>query len=154
MDKDRINLFVSHSGKDENMIEPFKKLIGHKYYVRDSSIKESNPNRATDEKYIKYNILAPKIDWAGVVVVLVGPRTHERDYVNWEIEYAQRHNKKIIGVYLPGAEDSDIPEALEKYGDSLVTWDEKKVIKALDGNIAWEDSKGTTRKSAMERGEC
>lgn len=154
MDKDKINLFVSHCGKDEDMIEPFKKLIGQKYDVRDSSIKESNPNRATDEKYIKYEILAPKIDWAGVVVVLMGPKTHERDYVNWEIEYAQKHNKKIIGVYLPGAEDSDIPEALEKYGDSLVTWNEKKVVNALDGNIAWENSKGAPRKSVMERGEC
>lgn len=135
---ENINLFVSHYGGDEKYIEPLKKLIGSKYLIRDSSIVETEPNNASNENYIKYNILAPKINWAGTVMVLVGPKTHERDYVNWEINYAIRHGKRIVGVYLPGAENSDIPEGLKKYGDALVRWDANKIISSIHGDITWK----------------
>lgn len=154
MDKEKINIFISHYGKDEKHIEPLKELIGSRYNVRDSSIVETEPNNATNERYIKYGILAPKIDWAGTMVVLVGPKTHERDYINWEIEYAIKNNKKLIGVYLPGAEDSDIPDGLAKYGDALVTWDARKVTAAIGGNTNWECSDGNTRPSISMRGVC
>lgn len=154
MEKQKINLFVSHYGGDEDKIEPFKQLIGSKYAVRDGSIKESNPNNANNENYIKYNILAPQIDWAGKFVVLIGPKTHERDYVNWEIEYAQRHNKQIVGVYLPGAENSDIPDGLSKYGDSVVKWEKDKVLSALSGSTDWENSDGSPRPSQISREVC
>jgi hypothetical protein len=149
------NLFVSHYGGDEKHIESLKNLIGRKFDVRDSSIVETQPNNASNEQYIKYKILAPKIDWAGTMVVLVGPKTHERDYVNWEIDYAIRHDKKIIGVFLPGAENSDIPEGLKKYGDSLVQWNANKINAAIDGKINWENSDGSRRGSSiMSRGAC
>lgn len=152
---DKINLFVSHYGGDEKYIEPLKKLIGSRFSVRDSSIVETEPNNASNEQYIKYKILAPKIDWAGTMVVLVGPKTHERDYVNWEIDYAIRHDKKIIGVFLPGAEDADVPEGLKKYGDSLVSWDSNKINATIGGKVEWEKSDGNQRNSSMmSRGRC
>lgn len=58
-----INLFVSHKGEDESKIEAFKKLMEKRGYdFRDSSIKESEPNRATDEEYIKNKYLRPSIN--------------------------------------------------------------------------------------------
>ena len=155
MYKEKINLFISHNGKDRGYMEPFKEMIGPAYYVRDSSLDESEPNNANNEQYIKYRIIAPKIDWAGTVAVLIGPKTHERDYVNWEIEYAIKHDKRIIGVFLPGAEDSDVPEGIEKYGDALVEWDADKVISAIDGDTVWQQSDGNPRPSvSMPRGVC
>lgn len=151
---EKINIFVSHYGGDEKHIEPLKKIIGTNYDVRDSSIVETEPNNASNEDYIKYNILAPKIDLAGTIVVLIGPKTHERDYVNWEIEYALKNNKRLIGIYLPGATDSDLPEGLEKYGDSIVPWNATKIIAALNGESIWDCADGTPRISASERGEC
>lgn len=41
-----INLFVSHKGEDESKIDAFKKLMERKGYdFRDSSIRESEPNK-------------------------------------------------------------------------------------------------------------
>ncbi|MDR0605061.1 MAG: TIR domain-containing protein [Bacteroidales bacterium] len=156
MSKDKINIFISHYGGDEKYINSFKGMIGDAYDVRDSSIVETDPNKAKDEQYIKYQILAPKIDWAGKVVVLIGPNTHERDYVNWEIEYALKQSKQIIGVFLPGASRSDIPEGLDKFGDYLVTWDHDKIISAINGEkISWENADGTQRPSiTTQRGVC
>ncbi|MDE6284299.1 MAG: TIR domain-containing protein, partial [Bacilli bacterium] len=101
-----------------------------------------------------YKILKPKIDWVGTVVVLIGKETKNRPYVNWEIEYAIRHEKKIIGVYLPGATEEDVPEGVLKYGDSLVTWEARKITKALSGGTEWETPKGTRRPDVETRGVC
>jgi len=38
---------------------------------------------------------------------------------NWEIEQANKQNKRIVGVYAQGGKDAEIPTALEKYASSL-----------------------------------
>ena len=154
MEKERKNIFISHYGGDEKYVEPFKKLLSSKINAYDSSVVESEPNNAANADYIKYQILAPKIKWAGTFVVLIGEETQYRDYVNWEIEYAIKNDKRIIGVYLPGADKDDVPEALEKYGDSLVTWDKTKVIGAMQGGTEWDTPNGDPRPKVQFRGEC
>lgn len=152
----KINLFVSHYGGDEEYISKFKNLLSkNDYEIRDSSIVESEPNNATNKEYIK-SLIRSQIDWAGKVVVLIGPKTAERDWVNWEIEYAAHSgDKRIIGVYLRGATDSDIPEALNEYGDALVTWNSDKIIAAIEGEDIWQDSTGNTRPPVdSPRGTC
>lgn len=152
-----INLFVSHSGNDENKIDAFKKLMEKKGYdFRDSSIRESEPNRAHNEDYIKQGILKPAIGWAGTVVVLVGRDTHTSAWVNWEIEYGVKNNKKIVGVYLPGETGAILPPALTKFGCSCVSWNADKIDKAIQNNIAiWEDVNGNPiSPNIPNRGTC
>lgn len=148
------NIFISHYGGDEKYVEQFKNKIGNNVKVRDGSIVETEPNNATNEQYIKYKILAPQIDWAGTVIVLIGSQTKYRDYVNWEIEWAIKHDKRIVGVYLPGSKENDIPENLKKYGDALVTWDAKKITSAVAGNNEWETPAGEQRPITAIRGTC
>ena len=151
----QINLFVSHYGGDEKYIDKFKEIANKKYDVRDSSIIESEPNNANNTEYIK-SLIRPQIDWAGTVVVLIGPKTAERDWVNWEIEYAEKYgDKRIIGVYLPGSVDADIPQSLQEYGDACVAWDANKIIEALAGASIWQDSLGQTKPIyGTQRGTC
>ncbi len=139
-----MNLFVSHKGEDENKIDAFKKLMAKKgYHFRDSSIRESEPNRANNKEYIKHNILKPAIDWAGTMVVLIGKDTHKSEWVDWEIEYAMKHDTKIVGVFLPGEKDAELPDSLKDYGDSCVGWNSDKIDEAIrsDKQI-WEDADG------------
>lgn len=49
----------------------------------------------------------------GTVVVLIGKDTAKSNYVNWEIKAAAEMGKRIIGVYLYGAKDEDIPQELK-----------------------------------------
>lgn len=139
-----INLFVSHKGEDESRIEDFKNLMKHKGYdFRDSSIKESEPNKANDEDYIKREYLKPAIDWAGTIVVLIGQNTYKSDWVDWEIDYAQKQGKKIIGVFLPGEKDATIPDTLKDYADSIVGWNSEKIDDAIKNDEPfWEDNDG------------
>ena len=155
--KEPVNIFISHCGEDADQLENLHNLLkGKGYEVRDSSIDERNPNNAKDPEYIK-SLLRPKIDWAGKVLVLIGPETHTKEWVDWEIEYASNFgNKRIIGVYDRGATDSDIPENLNKYGDALVPWNSDKLEAAVSGENIWLDTDGNPRKGVWptNRSSC
>ena len=143
------NIFVSHYHTDAERIEDLKSLLGtHGMTMKDSSIYENkNPNNAHNEEYIK-SIIRPQIDWAGTMVVLIGKDTSKSEHVNWEIEHAARKGKRIVGVYLPGESDSELPEALNKYGDSLQKWNGESIISGINGDNTWNGPSrnwGTTR---------
>lgn len=136
---DTKNIFVSHFHGDAHMIENLKGILRNNGLdMRDSSIYENkNPNNATNEDYIK-SFIRPEIRWAGTVVVLIGKDTHTSDYVNWEIEYAAREGKRIVGVYLPGEDDSELPDAFNQYGDALRHWNGNSIIDAINGDDTWD----------------
>lgn len=156
---DTINIFVSHHHSDASVIDSLKELIGKgsKFDIRDSSISEyKDPNNAHNEDYIM-SLIRPKIDWAGTVIVLIGDKTHASEWVEKEIEYAHRHGKTIIGVYERGLADQDalIPEALEKYADSILNWNSENINKALEGGPVFTNSAGGTRNGGrMTHDEC
>ena len=101
---------------------------------------------AKDPDYIKREILAPGIDWAGTLVVLVSPGTHESGWVNWEIERAANQGKRIVGVWDYGAKDCDVPEKLDEYANAVVGWQSDRVLDAIFGRINnWETSTGGLR---------
>lgn len=144
------NIFVSHQHNDADKIEAFKNLIGrHGMDMRDSSIYEYKlKNNATNEHYIKYELIKPQIQWAGTVVVLIGKDTGKSDYVNWEIKTAAEMGKRIVGVFLQGAKDEDIPPELYEHGHNLVGWNGEKIVRAINGeDMEWEKPDGTVRDS-------
>ena len=105
---------------------------------------------SNNEEYIK-SLIRPRIDWAGTTVVLIGKNTSKSDYVNWEIEHAASKGKRIVGVYLQGESDSEIPEALNKYGNSLQKWNGESIISGITGDNTWN---GPGRNWATERVTC
>ena len=141
------NVFISHVHEDDELVGKLKDLLGKSGYgIRDSSIDSSKPNEATSENYIKSGILAPHIQWASVVVVLVTPKTKDSKWVDWEIEYAKKEGKRIVGVWGQGCQDTDIPQALESYGDAMVGWQTDGVIDAIEGKIdKWYSCDGKER---------
>jgi hypothetical protein len=131
------NVFISHYGKDDEHVQKLKNLLGNKgYQLRNSSIDSTKPNQASNPDYIK-QLLRSRLKWSSTCVVLIGPNTHKRDWVNWEIEQAFKLEKQIIGIFIHGASSSDTPENLDKYGSALVGWDSSNTIKALGGENIW-----------------
>jgi len=58
---------------------------------------------ASVTRFSKQKILKPRIDRASVLVVLITPDTANSWWVNWEIEYAAKQGKHIVGVCAQGA---------------------------------------------------
>jgi hypothetical protein len=141
------NIFISHIHEDDSGLGAMKELLRkNNFQIRDASINSSRPNNANDPNYIKYQILAPRIRWAGAMVVLISPGTHKSDWVNWEIDYAQKCGKPIIGVWANGAKDCDIPEKLDLYADAVVAWRSEDIRDAICGKINnWATSSGELR---------
>lgn len=146
MSDDR-NVFISHIHEDDAGLAKMKALLArHGMTIRDSSITSDKPNNAKSPDYIKSEILAPHITWAGVMIVYISPGTKNSEYVNWEIEYAHTLGKRIVGVWANGASGTEVPEALDKYADAVVNWDGQRIIDAIEGRINnWCDTKGEPR---------
>lgn len=112
--------------------------------VRDYSITADNPNNAHSEDYIKFQILAPRIQQSSTLVVYVSPETKDSPWVDWEIEYAQKQGKRIVGVWAHGEGGCEVPDALDKYADAVVGWIGNRIVDAINGRINdWENPDGS-----------
>jgi hypothetical protein len=141
------NVFISHIHEDDDGLVKLKDLIAKGgLTVRDSSINSSNPNDAKDPDYIKSQILAPQIQWASTLLVYITPQTKDSEWVNWEIEYAEKQGKRIVGIYAHSANECDIPEALEKYADDIEGWNSDGIVDAIVGKTnEWHSPSGQIR---------
>ena len=139
------NVFVSHVHEDDDGLAKLKDLLkANGMTIRDYSISSDNPNNAKSEGYIKSEILAPRIQQCSTLVVYVSTETKDSDYVNWEVEYAQNQDKRIVGVWADGEKGCELPEALTKYADAVVGWTGNRIIDAINGEIdGWENPDGS-----------
>ena len=145
------NVFISHIHEDDPGLSDLKNLLkSGGMDVRDGSINSANPNNAKDENYIKYQVLAPRIQWCSVLIVYISPETHTSQYVNWEIEYAHQLGKQIVGVWEQNAKGCTIPEALENYHDAIVGWNSQRIIDAIEGKLKTSEGPDCVPRPARE----
>lgn len=140
------NVFISHVHEDDEGLGKLKGLLDDNgMTIRDYSIRSDNPNNAHSEDYIKSQILAPRIQQCRTLVVYVSPETKNSTYVDWEIDYAHREGKRIVGVWAHGEDGCELPEALTKYADAVVGWTGNRIIDAINGKInGWENPDGSS----------
>ena len=141
------NVFISHVHEDDASLANLKDLLAAKgFKIRDASVTAEKPNKARDPDYIKSSILAPRIKWSGTMIVFVSPKTRNSPWVDWEIEYAHKAGKRIVGVWAHGANECDTPDALDLYADAVVGWDSDRIIDAVAGRITdWRTPAGDLR---------
>jgi hypothetical protein len=138
------NVFISHIHEDDSRLAELKSLLSKNgMMIRDASINSSNPNNASNHDYIKREILAPQIKWAGILIVYISPKTKDSAWVNWEIEYAAKQDKRIVGVFEQGAKDCELPTALKELADNVVGWHGNSIIDAILGKDGWENADGS-----------
>lgn len=150
-DNNRRHLFISHHHQDDAEVSKLTNLLAGKGYdVRNSSVRMKPQNeRRMEEKRVSdrviERILRMKLSWASTVVVLIGKETHERKWVNWEIDKANAQGKRIVGVFVRGGTEADIPPSLEKYGSAIVNWNTDSIMAAIDGKNDFQNPDGSTR---------
>lgn len=146
-DKEIKNIFVSHYHKDEESIQKLKDLLSDDYCIKNYSVTTDKYNEAENEDYIKYEYLKPLITQSSALICFIGPETHDSEWVDWEIREAEKLGKPIIGVYIQGAKDSDVPQALKEFADAIVGWNADNIMKALGGESGFVNADGTPRAS-------
>lgn len=147
----RRHFFISHHHKDDEHVTKLTNMLQNRGYdVRNSSVRMKPENqRRMDEKKVSdkviERILRMKISWAGTVVVLIGKDTHKRPWVDWEIKKANEQGKKLVGVYLRGGSEADVPPSLEKYATKIVKWHPDSIMDAIDGKNVFQAPDGSIR---------
>lgn len=138
------NVFISHIHEDDAGLGKLKDLLASKgVEIRDSSIHKGKFNSATDPDYIKTALLAPQFQWAGTFICYISPETRQSTWVNWEIEYAAKQGKRIVGVWRYGEALCEVPEALKEYADAIVGWNGDAIIDAINGKDGWQNPDGS-----------
>jgi hypothetical protein len=150
--KIRRHVFISHHHADDAEVTKMTDMLGRKNHeIRNSSIRAKPANQERLDKGLVKDetikrLLRMKISWASTVVVLIGKQTASRPWVNWEIEQANRQGKRIVGVFVRGGTEADVPLSFEKYGSSLVGWNTDSITGAIDGGEnMFQNPDGTSR---------
>ncbi len=142
MQNEIINAFISHFHEDEGAVGRMQCLLGDRVTLRNGSVTSDKYNNAHNPDYIK-TMLRSRISWASTFICLIGPKTHNSEWVEYEIEAAHRMGKPIIGVYDLGATDADVPDSLKKYADSIVGWRKDSIMAAIAGTRNFENIDGS-----------
>lgn len=144
------NVYVCHYHEDRVAIKKMEELLGDEYRVVNSSVTPNVYTGSGSKDKIK-SILRPLIESSSVLICLIGPDTDTSEWIDWEIRIADMVNKHIIGVYIPGAKDSQIPRALEEFAEAIVCWKRQNVIAAINGSKIFEKSDCSPREVIKHR---
>ena len=139
-----INLFFSYYFEDRDAYDRILDMLHNRGYFYYKNYSMTDKSKAQSEEYVK-SLIRPRIDRSSVIVVLIGPGTYTRRWVNWEIDYAAGKGKRILGVYLWGYSNARLPRRLrelynEDYSDlALVKWNTDSIVRAIRGENIWRE---------------
>ena len=97
----RRKVFISyHHGNDQIYYDEFTRLFHYQYEaIRDNSLDriiESN-----DTEYVMRQIREQHINGTSCTIVLIGEKSHERKYLDWEIKATLDKCHGLVGLVLP-----------------------------------------------------
>lgn len=97
----RRKTFVSyHHGGDQHYYDEFSRFFHNKFEaVFDNSLARQIDSENVD--YVMQRIRDNHLTGISCTVVLIGARTHERKYVDWEIKATLAKQHGLVGIVLP-----------------------------------------------------
>ena len=163
-------LFISYYHKDdEKYRNRFEELFGDLFINK--SVKIGDINEDVSTEYIISLFRENYISDASVVVVLIGPNTHCRKHVDWEISAGLHNNTGLVGLILPNHNcykkgscyNRDLPDRLVANLDTkyalLYDWTENRshmeniIEKAFENKLKKQKDKVNPKKQ-MKQNRC
>ena len=81
-----------------------------------------SPVDSQNKQYIQRKV-REQLKGTSVTIVLIGRRTADSDWVDYEIRASLERGKGVLGIRLKGAENADIPPALREAGAKTIDWE-------------------------------
>ena len=150
------NIFISHYGRDDEHVQSLKERLRNQgRTVRNFSVDSTNhkDGRKPSDAVVQ-RLLRMRIKWSSTFICLIGPETHTRKWVNYEIRMAHLLGKRIVGVYTHGSNNSvELPEAYKKYGSPPIGWNSiDKLGEIIQGkNFPAENPDGSIARPMFHR---
>ena len=137
------NIFLSHYVEDDEKVQQIKQRLTDKgYEARNFSVDSTKhkdgrtPSNAVIKRYLEM-----RIRLSSVFICVIGPKTHTRPWVDFEIQEAIRQGKQIVGIFIHGYKDiAQIPYALDAESNPIIGWNSiEKLGDIIEGNYDLED---------------
>lgn len=143
-----LNKKVTSYDEEDEIQNPKKKVLTS-FHMKDEYAKKLFIHQAKDEKYnldfINYSVDEPfdsqwraqwreRMSMCSTLIVLIGPETHKREAVNWEINTAYNMGKKVVGVRIHRYKNHSIPQSMIDNNAQIVSWDLDKISEELNEN--------------------
>jgi DNA-directed RNA polymerase subunit L len=134
---------VTLNGYDEGE----KRCVFISFHAEDEAQVNLLRQQAKDEKsdisFIDYSVKEPfddkwktrateRIKRSSIFICMIGPDTHKREAVLWEINKAYELGKKVIGVRIYRNANHKIPKPLVDNHAKIINWDLKAINKELE----------------------
>ncbi len=121
-------VFISFHVEDEAQVELLRQQAKDERYdieFTDYSVKEP-----FDDKW--KTRAAERIKRSSVFICMIGPETHKREAVIWEINKAYELGKRVIGVRIYKDTNHKIPQPLLDNNAKIINWDLKAIATELE----------------------
>ena len=128
----RRRVFISFQNEDLNEVNLFRgqaKNEDSELDFIDSSLKV--PFNSENAEYIKRGI-RDRIDQCSVTVVFVGEKTHESEWVDWEIRESIKRGRGVVAVISRDDSSIKIPKAVTENNIKVVPWKHAKIKEAIE----------------------
>nr|BDT35129.1 TIR domain-containing protein [Myxococcus sp. MH1] len=130
------NHIVTQAQPNDAVPQELRELLrGNGYVLQAMQGEDSVPVSTGTTPHINGVLLVRRATGADVLLVLISPGASTKAQVNQEIERAKKQGLRIVGVYVNGGQESDIPTGFQMYGDALVGCLADHVIDAICGRI-------------------
>ena len=124
------NLFISHGwDRDEEYIRLVNNLNQYSNFQwRNYSVSIANPLSGGTQRKLSVEI-DRQLRLASAVLIISGIYVTYREWINFEIDLADKYDKPIIGIIPRG--NIYIPNAVKEFAWEIVRWYTPSIIKAI-----------------------
>lgn len=118
------------------------------FHVDDEAQVELLRQQAKDDRFdiefIDYSIKEPfdekwktqateRIRQSSIFICMIGPETHRREAVIWEINKAYELGKKVIGIRIYKNENHKVPQSLVDHNAKIIDWNLEDISREIEG---------------------
>ena len=115
-------VFLAHNGEDKNQVKGFILLkwntnVSFEFFDRSLV----DPVNSKDPEYIK-KCIREQLRGTSVTLVLIGEKTHQSSWVDWEIDESESRGNGLLGIKLKGHDYATVPSGLTRRGVRVIKW--------------------------------
>lgn len=121
-----ISFHSKNDAKHKNLLNAWQENQDFEFNFHDKSVGISINS---DNKDVIKKEISKKLNEANLIFCIIGERTNERAWVNWELEKAKELNKKIIATKIKHNYKS--PKCLLNSGIQFIKFEQEAILEAI-----------------------
>ncbi len=125
-------IFISYEGEDRMRAKGFRLLRFNPNVEVDFFDRHLlDPVQSQDPEYVR-RCINEQMRGTSVTVVLIGSKTHQSEWVDYEIRRTIEEGKGLLGIRLKGKDKCITPGRLDEAGAEVIDWEPAEFNAAIE----------------------